>query len=74
MPACPHDIAIPDVVQFAMYDRQYGWHDRAREHYLALAPEARWAETCLSCTRCNDACSYGFDAASQINDAHRRLG
>lgn len=74
VPACPHGIAIPHVVQFAMYDRQYGWHDRAREHYRALAEGERWAETCLSCTRCNDACAYGFDAAGQIIEAHRRLG
>lgn len=73
VPACPHGIAIPHVVQFAMYDRQYGWHERAQEHYLALAEDKRWAETCLSCTRCNDACSYGFDAAGQVNEARRRL-
>jgi len=73
-PACPHGIAIPHVVQFAMYDRQYGWHERAKEHYLALAEDKRWSETCLSCTRCNDACAYGFDAAAQINEAKQRLG
>jgi predicted aldo/keto reductase-like oxidoreductase len=74
VPACPHGIAIPHVVQFAMYDRQYGWHERAREHYEELPASRRWAETCLSCTRCNDACAYGFDAASQINYAKLRLG
>jgi predicted aldo/keto reductase-like oxidoreductase len=71
--ACPHGIAIPHVVQFAMYDRQYGWHERAREHYRELPLAERWSETCLSCTRCNDACTYGFDAAGQINEARRRL-
>jgi predicted aldo/keto reductase-like oxidoreductase len=74
IPACPHGIQIPHVVQFAMYDRRYGWHERASEHYLALAEETRWSETCLSCTRCNDACSYGFDAAGQVNEAKQRLG
>jgi predicted aldo/keto reductase-like oxidoreductase len=74
VPACPHGIAIPHVVQFAMYHRQYGWHERAREHYLALPVAERWSETCLSCTRCSDACSYGFDAAGQINEARQRLG
>ena len=74
VPACPHGIAIPHVVQFAMYDRQYGWHDQAKEHYLALPVAERWSETCLSCTKCNDSCSYGFDAAGQVNEAHDRLG
>ncbi|RYZ05844.1 MAG: hypothetical protein EOO73_18200 [Myxococcales bacterium] len=73
VPACPHGIAIPHVVQFAMYDRQYGWHERAREHYRELPVAQRWAETCLSCSRCNDACEYGFDAASQVNYAKQRL-
>jgi predicted aldo/keto reductase-like oxidoreductase len=74
VPACPHGIAIPHVVQFAMYDQKYGWHERAREHYQALPEARRWSETCLSCTRCNDACTYGFDAGSQINLAKQRLG
>ena len=73
VPACPHGIAIPHVVQFAMYDRQYGWHERAQQHYQALPEAQRWSETCLSCTRCNDACAYGFDAAEQIREAKRRL-
>ncbi len=72
--ACPHDVAIPHVVQFAMYDQQYGWHERARDHYQELPAESRWAETCLSCTLCSDACPYGFDAASQIRLAKQRLG
>ncbi|HKY37267.1 MAG TPA: aldo/keto reductase [Polyangiaceae bacterium] len=74
VPACPHGIAIPHVVQFAMYNRQYGWHERAKQHYQELPVAERWSETCLSCTRCNDACSYGFDAASQINEAKQHLG
>lgn len=74
VPACPHGIAIPHVVQFAMYDRQYGWHERAREHYQALPIAERWSETCLSCTRCTDVCPHGFDAAKDINEAHERLG
>lgn len=72
--ACPSEVAIPHVVQFSMYDRQYGWHQRAREHYHALPVAQRWSETCLSCQQCSLACPHGFDAASVIRDAHRRLG
>lgn len=74
VPSCPHGIAIPHVVQFAMYDQQYGWHERAREHYRELPLAQRWSETCLTCTRCSDACSYGFDAAAQVRLARARLG
>jgi predicted aldo/keto reductase-like oxidoreductase len=72
--ACPAGIAIPHVVQFAMYDRQYGWHERAKEHYLELAEASRWSETCLSCRRCSEACEFGFDAAGQVKEAKQRLG
>jgi predicted aldo/keto reductase-like oxidoreductase len=74
VPACPHGLAIPHVVQFAMYERQYGWHDRAREHYQALRPDERWSETCLRCRRCSDACAYGFDAPRELRFAKQRLG
>lgn len=72
--ACPAGVAIPHVVQFAMYDRQYGWHERAREHYRALPASERWSEMCLGCTRCSSACPYGFDAAGQVREARERLG
>ncbi|HEY6079451.1 MAG TPA: aldo/keto reductase [Polyangiaceae bacterium] len=72
--ACPAGIAIPHVVQFLMYEQQYGWHERAREHYRELPLAERWSESCLSCARCNDSCPYGFDAVSSVNDAHARLG
>ena len=72
--ACPEGIAIPHVAQFAMYDRQYGWHERARQHYRALPLAARWSETCLTCRSCSAACPYGFDAAREVNEAHQRLG
>lgn len=72
--ACPASVAIPHVVQFAMYHQRYGWHERARHHYRELPLGQQWSESCLSCTRCNDACKYGFDAAGQINLAKQLLG
>jgi len=72
--ACPAGVAIPHVVQFAMYDRQYGWHERAQEHYRELPLTQQWSETCLTCNRCTEACEYGFDAAGQVREAKARLG
>jgi predicted aldo/keto reductase-like oxidoreductase len=72
--ACPAEVAIPHVLQFAMYDREYGWRDRAREHYRALPMAARWSETCLSCTKCNETCPYGVDARAGVIEAKSRLG
>jgi predicted aldo/keto reductase-like oxidoreductase len=72
--ACPDGVAIPHVVQFAMYERQYGWHERARQHYHALPASQRWSDRCLSCDICSGACPWGFDAAGEVREARRRLG
>lgn len=67
--ACPAGIAIPHVLQFEMYERRYGWQDRARAHYRALPLAERWSETCLSCAKCSEACPYGVDAAGRVRAA-----
>jgi predicted aldo/keto reductase-like oxidoreductase len=71
--ACPEGIAIAAVVQLAMYDRAYGWRERARRHYRHLPVAARWSERCASCDACSAACPYGFDAATRVRDAHASL-
>lgn len=72
--ACPTGVAIPHVLQFSMYDREYGWHERARTHYAELPPGERWSDTCLSCNTCSSACPHGVDAAAGVREARRRLG
>jgi predicted aldo/keto reductase-like oxidoreductase len=71
--ACPSGIAIPHVLQFEMYERRYGWRDRARAHYRALPLAERWSDACLSCDRCSEACPHGVDAAGRVRAA-RALG
>lgn len=71
--ACPSGVAVPYVLQFAMYDREYGWHERARAHYAELRPGERWSEACLGCRACSDACPHGVDAAAGVLEAKRRL-
>jgi uncharacterized protein len=72
--ACPAGIAIGPVLHFHMYDRGYDRPERARRHYLALAPERRWSERCAECDVCSDACPHGVDASARIRDARVRLG
>ncbi|MBX3129864.1 MAG: aldo/keto reductase [Polyangiaceae bacterium] len=72
--ACPDGVAIDHVLQFSMYDREYGWHERAREHYRELPAPARWSDRCATCSACTDACPYGVDAASGVREARARLG
>lgn len=72
--ACPDGVAIPHVLQFRMYDREYGWREQARAHYRNLPAAERWSETCLACERCTSACPHGVDAAGRVRDARLRLG
>jgi predicted aldo/keto reductase-like oxidoreductase len=72
--ACPGEVGIPHVLQFAMYDRDYGWHDQARDHYRALPLEQRFSDACLSCNECTGACPFGVDAADGVRAARQRLG
>jgi predicted aldo/keto reductase-like oxidoreductase len=70
---CPEGVAITEAVQFAMYEKRYGWSAYAKELYRALPEKDRWAEACLSCDRCTSACPHGFDAAAEVNEARRLL-
>ena len=71
--ACPSGVRIGSVLQFSMYEKQYGWHERARAHYAALPPHERWSERCGACGVCNDACPYGVDAEGRVVEARRLL-
>ena len=72
--ACPDGVRVGSVLQFAMYSKQYGWHEEARAHYAHLPAHERWSEACTSCGVCNDACPYGVDAHGRILEARRILG
>jgi predicted aldo/keto reductase-like oxidoreductase len=69
--ACPEGLSIAPALQFLMYERAYGWHERATRHYRAL--ERPWAERCASCQACSEACPYGVDAAAGMRAARRLL-
>jgi predicted aldo/keto reductase-like oxidoreductase len=74
IPACPDGVAIPEVLQFSMYDRDYGWPERAREHYRALPLAMKPTDRCIECSACSDACPYGLDVSGAVDEARRRLG
>jgi predicted aldo/keto reductase-like oxidoreductase len=71
--ACPASVAIPQVMHLAMYQRDYGWGDYARELYREM-PAGHPSDACLSCNQCTAACPWGVDAASAMREAPARLG
>jgi predicted aldo/keto reductase-like oxidoreductase len=72
--ACPDGVAIPELLQFSMVDRDYGWPERARTHYRELPREVLPTGRCASCAECSGACPFGLDAAGGVREALRRLG
>jgi predicted aldo/keto reductase-like oxidoreductase len=66
---CPSAIAIPSVLRAVMYERHYDDRSLATETYRALPETSRWSETCLSCTKCDEACPYGVDASARVREA-----
>jgi predicted aldo/keto reductase-like oxidoreductase len=70
---CPASIAIPSVLRAVMYERHYDDHALATETYRSLPEESRWSETCLACTKCDEACPFGVDASAWVREARAKL-
>jgi len=70
--ACPHGVAIGEVLRTRMYAVDYGDLRLARSEY-AMLPAG--AAPCLSCaaTPCQGACSHGVPIARLLAPTHRML-
>ena len=71
--ACPHDVAISEVLRTRMYATDYQDLTLARADYAALGEGAL---ACLTCTHqsCLGACPNGIPIAAATRDAALRLG
>ncbi len=71
--ACPHAVAIPDVLRTRMYARDYGDVANARASYAKLQVDA---SPCLSCANqvCANACNYGLDIPTLTRSTPEVLG
>lgn len=72
--ACPSGVAIAPVLQFAMYEKNYGWRAYAKKLYGALPPRERGSEACLTCSACTTACPFGLDVQGRVLEAQKLLG
>ena len=71
--ACPHGVAVADVMRYAMYFADYGREKRALELYDALTRERR-AAACDGCPApCDAACPFGRKVRAGLRAAHRQL-
>jgi aryl-alcohol dehydrogenase-like predicted oxidoreductase len=71
--SCPYDVAVADVMRYAMYFKYYGREKEAMQWYGTL-PERRSALACDRCSGpCEAACPFGRPVRAELVEAHRLL-
>jgi aryl-alcohol dehydrogenase-like predicted oxidoreductase len=72
--ACPHGVAVAEVMRYEMYFSGYGREKEAMMRYGGL-PRGTDAAPCEGCAGpCDRVCPFGRDVRAGLVDAHRRLG
>jgi len=71
--ACPNNVAVNDVLRFAMYYEHYGMERQALDYYAELEPE-RKPLNCAGCPApCQSACPHGLQVKSRLLQTHEVL-
>jgi len=70
---CPHDVAVADVMRYAMYFKYYGREKDSMELYGKLPGECS-AAVCDGCSApCDSACPFGRQVKEELVEAHQLL-
>ncbi|MBM3285632.1 MAG: hypothetical protein FJY81_07135 [Candidatus Aminicenantes bacterium] len=68
--ACPDNVAVNDVLRYAMYFEHYGLEKEAMMQYAEMAPALK-PLTCASCAGyCESSCPYGLEVKARLVHAH----
>jgi aryl-alcohol dehydrogenase-like predicted oxidoreductase len=71
--ACPHGVAVADVMRFAMYFKYYGREKDSMRLYSDLEPGRR-AAVCAGCPApCTGNCPFGREIRAGLVEAHEML-
>ena len=71
--ACPQNVAVNDVLRFAMYYENYGMERMATDYYAEL-PDGRKPLGCESCVgHCEGVCPYGLKVRTRLIHSHAIL-
>jgi predicted aldo/keto reductase-like oxidoreductase len=69
---CPSEVAIPDIMRYAMYHEAHGKTGLARMEYGKLSVE-NTVVGCNLCGRCEEMCPYGLQIVQKLRRAHQML-
>ena len=71
--SCPHQVAVADVMRYAMYFKYYGREKDAMQRYQSMSGD-RSAAMCDACEgSCDAACPFGRAVRSELVEAHQLL-
>ena len=71
--SCPHQVAVAEVMRYAMYFKYYGREKDSMELYDKLPVECQ-AANCEGCTApCESGCPFGRRVRDELVEAHRLL-
>jgi len=71
--SCPHEVAVAEVMRYAMYFKYYGREKDSMERYRSL-PGGRSAALCDACEgSCEAACPFGRAVQTELVEAHQLL-
>ena len=68
--ACPHNVAVNDVLRYAMYFEHYGMQKEAMSYYAQMDADRKPLD-CTHCSGpCDRACPYGLEVKSRLLRSH----
>jgi hypothetical protein len=68
--ACPHNVAVNDVLRYAMYFENYGMEKEAMAYYAELDADKK-PHGCAECAgHCERACPYGLKVRPRLLHSH----
>ncbi len=70
---CPNQVAVNDVLRYAMYFENYGMEKEAMMYYAEMLPAQKPLD-CVNCAGyCESACPYGLKVKARLIHAHDLL-
>jgi predicted aldo/keto reductase-like oxidoreductase len=70
LPACPNNVAVNDVLRYAMYFEHYGMEKEAMAYYAEMEP-AKKPLGCADCAgHCEKACPHGLKVKPRLLHSH----